>query len=48
MIWSIDTDDFHGFCSGKKFGIIATIAETLFGYIPTEAPTTATPTRPMT
>ena len=33
MIWSIDTDDFHGFCSNgkKKFGIIATIAETLFG-----------------
>jgi len=53
MIWSIDTDDFHGFCSNgnKKFGIIATIAETLFGSIPTGAPTiasTATPTRPMT
>ena len=33
MIWSIDMDNFHGFCSNgkKKFGIIATIAETLYG-----------------
>ena len=52
MVWSIDTDDFHGFCTGKKFGIIATIREVLFdGHFPTGSPTTSPPmtsTSPMT
>ena len=45
MVWSIDTDDFHGFCTGKKFGLIATIKEVLQGsqpqptIIPTVLPT---------
>ena len=29
MIWSIDTDDFHGFCTGTKFGLISIVAEVL-------------------
>ena len=27
MVWSIDTDDFHGFCTGTKFGLTHMIAE---------------------
>ena len=27
MVWSIDTDDFWGFCTGTKFGLTHTIAE---------------------
>ena len=27
MVWSIDTDDFHGFCTGSKFGLTSMIAE---------------------
>lgn len=42
MVWSIDTDDFHGFCTGKKFGLIATIDEALYGQVPTGPPTTST------
>ena len=34
MVWSIDTDDFHGFCTGKKFGLISTIKEVLQGNSP--------------
>ena len=25
MVWSIDTDDFQGFCTGKKFGLIGNV-----------------------
>ena len=28
MIWSIDTDDFHGFC-GKKFGLLNTMNDVI-------------------
>ena len=48
MIWSIDTDDFNGYCTGKKFAIIATIAETLWGEIPTPDPTWTPPTKETT
>jgi hypothetical protein len=46
MIWSIDTDDFHGFCTGKKFGLIRTIRDVLFDYapLPTAPSTTSTTT----
>ena len=30
MVWSIDTDDFHGFCTGTKFGLTSKIAEVIF------------------
>lgn len=43
MFWSIDTDDFHGFCTGKKFGLIATVRDVLFeGSYPTAPSTTST------
>ena len=29
MVWSIDTDDFHGFCTGTKFGLTSKIAEVI-------------------
>ena len=29
MVWSIDTDDFWGFCTGTKFGLTHTIAEVI-------------------
>merc|ERR1712110_1282482 len=31
MVWSIDTDDFHGFCTGTKFGLTSKMAEVLNG-----------------
>ena len=31
MVWSIDTDDFWGFCTGTKFGLTHTIAEVING-----------------
>ena len=43
MVWSIDTDDFQGFCTGKKFGLISTIKEVLLGNSPQP---TALPTQP--
>ena len=30
MVWSIDTDDFHGFCTGTMFGLTSKIAEVIF------------------
>ena len=30
MIWSVDTDDYKGFC-GKKFGVLATMNQVLNG-----------------
>ena len=29
MIWSIDTDDFHGHCSGKKYPLVKDISKQL-------------------
>ena len=46
MVWSIDTDDFHGFCTGKKFGLIATIKEVLRGSQPQPTMPTVVPTKP--
>lgn len=43
MVWSIDTDDHRGFCTGKKFPIIATIDEELYGEVPTGSTTTPRP-----
>ena len=28
MLWSVDTDDFNGFC-GRKFGLLATMNEVI-------------------
>lgn len=27
MVWSIDTDDFQGFCSEKRFGLIQKVQD---------------------
>ena len=50
MVWSIETDDFHGSCHGTPFILTKTIHETLNGPIvkptaPTAAPTTSTSSR---
>ena len=50
MVWSIETDDFHGNCHGTPFILIKTIDEELNGPIvnptvpPTIHPTTTTAT----
>ena len=42
MVWSVDTDDFKGFC-GKRFGVLATINEALNGGPQTPPPGWTTP-----
>ena len=42
MVWSVDTDDYKGFC-GKKFGVLATINEVLNGGPHTPPPYWTTP-----
>jgi len=49
MVWSIDTDDFHGICDGTTFPMIKAIKEAMDGSIivpttPTMGPTTIHPT----
>merc|ERR1712071_326127 len=41
MVWSIETDDFHGTCDGKPFSLIKTIIEAING--PIVIPTTPAP-----
>jgi len=55
MVWSIETDDFHGSCpgSGTKFPLIRAINEAMNGPIvtltpPTGNPSTSSPTTPRT
>ena len=54
MVWSIETDDFHGTCDGTPFTLIKTIVEAMNGPIvipTTPAPFTTpstTPTSPTT
>lgn len=43
MVWSIETDDFHGTCSGTKFILIKSIYEAMNGPIVTPTPGTGTP-----
>lgn len=43
MVWSIETDDFHGTCSGTKFILIKSIYESMNGPIVTPTPGTGTP-----
>lgn len=40
MVWSIETDDFHGSCHGSPFILIKTIYETLNGPIVYPTPPT--------
>ena len=51
MVWSIETDDFHGSCHGKPFIMIHSIVDTMNGgstpIIPTIPPITPT-TKPTT
>jgi len=42
MIWSVDTDDYKGFC-GKKFGVLATMNQVLNGGPQTPPPGWTTP-----
>ena len=44
MVWSIDTEDFQGFCSGKKFPLLNVIDEVLNGGPQTSTPDWTTPT----
>ncbi len=51
MVWSVETDDFHGTCHGTPFILVKTIYETLNGPIvyptpPTEGPPTTAGTGP--
>ncbi|XP_043581613.1 chitinase-3-like protein 1 [Bombus pyrosoma] len=43
MMWSVETDDFHGTC-GDKYPLLHSINRVLRGYIPPPSPT-STPTR---
>ncbi|KAH6937736.1 hypothetical protein HPB50_003743 [Hyalomma asiaticum] len=47
MVWSIETDDFHGKCHGIKFPMLSTINQVFAmggpGIIPTPPPTPSTP-----
>lgn len=46
MVWSVETDDFHGTCHGTPFILIKTIYETLNGPIVYPTPPTGEPTQP--
>lgn len=46
MIWSLETDDFHGKCHGESFPLIKTLYRTLNGEIPLPPPTTTTTLNP--
>ncbi|XP_066963997.1 LOW QUALITY PROTEIN: acidic mammalian chitinase-like [Macrobrachium rosenbergii] len=39
MVWSVETDDFHGTCHGRKFPLLNTLLEVLSGGIVTKPPT---------
>nr|AQZ26771.1 chitinase 3 [Tigriopus japonicus] len=43
MVWSIDTDDFQGFCSEKRFGLIQKVQDVLNGGPQTPPPGYTTP-----
>merc|ERR1712098_471957 len=45
MVWSVDTDDYKGFC-GKKFGVLATMNQVLNGGPQTPPPGWSTPSTP--
>jgi len=40
MVWSVETDDFHGTCHGNNFILVKTIYETLNGPIVYPSPPT--------
>ncbi|XP_066963998.1 chitinase-3-like protein 1 [Macrobrachium rosenbergii] len=43
MVWSVETDDFHGKCHGAKFPLLTTLMEVLSGGIYTRPPTEPPP-----
>nr|AFC60660.1 chitinase [Pandalus japonicus] len=42
MVWSVETDDFHGKCHGEPFPLMTSIVETLNGGPLTDPPTAST------
>ena len=45
MVWSIETDDFHGKCHSRKFDLIKTMHETYLDSELTAPPPPTTTTR---